>query len=183
MTPNSPIPPAFTAKKNSILSSLSIPEISYTDLSPKGSVDIPIKPLIDRINALDGIVTTSSCSGRVSVFLEGRKGGKSEKEDGDGVRGLEQIAVPGGKGRGGRWLFVSHEAVEGIDEVKEADGGFTRLLGFSQSGGGASFGRLDMNELRFVRFQFEPMVRRYSIGQALKSAANYEVPTSVLTAM
>ena len=65
-------PPAglFAAKKAKILSQLSVPDAEYSDASPKGSVDDGIRDLIDEINALDGLVTTSSCAGRVSVFVK-----------------------------------------------------------------------------------------------------------------
>ncbi|KAK3331036.1 methyltransferase TYW3-domain-containing protein [Apodospora peruviana] len=63
----------FSQKKIKILSQLSVPDTEYADASPKGSVDSGIRDLIDEINALEGIVTTSSCAGRVSVYLEGHK--------------------------------------------------------------------------------------------------------------
>lgn len=67
------ITPGFVARKSKILSDLSVPDAEYTDLSPKGSVDEGIRDLIRGINALDGLVTTSSCAGRVSIFVEGSK--------------------------------------------------------------------------------------------------------------
>lgn len=38
------------------------------DFSPKGSIDVPIRPIVDLINDIDSLVTTSSCSGRISIF-------------------------------------------------------------------------------------------------------------------
>lgn len=70
-----PAPASFVRRKETILAQLALPDDEYTDLSPKGTVDAGIRDLIDEINALDGLVTTSSCAGRVSVFLEGRRGG------------------------------------------------------------------------------------------------------------
>lgn len=67
------VTPGFVARKSKILSDLSVPDAEYTDLSPKGSVDEGIRDLIRDINALDGLVTTSSCAGRVSIFVEGSK--------------------------------------------------------------------------------------------------------------
>jgi tRNA wybutosine-synthesizing protein 3 len=67
------IAPGFVVRKSKILSDLSVPDAEYTDLSPKGSVDEGIRDLIRDINALDGLVTTSSCAGRVSIFVEGSK--------------------------------------------------------------------------------------------------------------
>ena len=69
----SPLPQAFLAKKKTILDQLSVPVSEYDDLSPKGSIDVGIRDLIDEINQIEGCVTTSSCSGRASVFLEGKK--------------------------------------------------------------------------------------------------------------
>ena len=43
------IPPSFTTEKSAILASLSAPPSTYTDLSPKGTVDEAIKP-VDRPN-------------------------------------------------------------------------------------------------------------------------------------
>lgn len=157
--------PSFTTKKNAILASLSNPESTYTDLSPKGSVDAAIKPLIDRINALEGIVTTSSCAGRVSVFFEGRKQGKGYEGRGDAKdkEGLgkesEQAAVPGGKGMGGKWLFVSHESVE-LSKKGEAKENLPQLLGLGSLGEPDKAPALsgEVDEMRLVRFQFEPMI-------------------------
>ena len=180
------VPPSFTAKKDTILASLSTPESDYTDLSPKGSVDAAIKPLIDRINALDGVVTTSSCAGRVSVFLEGRKLGKGLGERGDAKEneGLEkesaQAAVPGGKGLGGRWLFVSHEPVELPKKAGEKHP-LSRLLGLgsrrAQSGALPLSG--DVNEMRLVRFQFEPMVCTGS-GDEISSFFKIQVASTMM---
>ncbi len=44
--------------------------LDKADLSRKGSVDGPIRELIDYINAQDAFYTTSSCSGRMAVFSE-----------------------------------------------------------------------------------------------------------------
>lgn len=90
------ISPGFVARKRKILSDLSVPDAEYTDLSPKGSVDEGIRDLIRDINALDGLVTTSSCAGRVSIFVEGsKKTEKSRKSDtaaAGNSQGIEQAA-------------------------------------------------------------------------------------------
>ncbi|KAL8879587.1 MAG: hypothetical protein Q9192_008200, partial [Flavoplaca navasiana] len=217
-----PIPPTFTTLKTRLLQSLSVPTSSYTDASPKGTLDTAIVPLIGRLNDLEGVVSTSSCAGRVSVFLEGWKGGGGmagersgegvgRKKNGEGVgrkknsegvgmkgdggysgdsgdrneeerakrkgvisdgKGGERI-VPGGKGMGGRWLFVSHERVEmpqdhdtrGSDAMgKECNGHLTKLFGLTgqaspecNEDGGARRSSYTKNT-RFVRFAFEPMI-------------------------
>ncbi|EXJ79806.1 hypothetical protein A1O3_08091 [Capronia epimyces CBS 606.96] len=125
---------SFAAKKAEILSFLEQPEEAYTDKSPKGTVDAQIRELIDEINAYDGLVTTSSCAGRVAVFVEGPKA-KAKAAGGNivhdvdvdvgmaAVRAIDDTkdaaqkidlvrttASPGGKG-GGHWLYVSHDPI------------------------------------------------------------------------
>jgi len=137
-------PPAglFAAKKAKILSQLSVPDAEYSDASPKGSVDDGIRDLIDEINALDGLVTTSSCAGRVSVFVEGKK----TAEAGD----HGQIAGVGGKGAGGAWLFVSHEPVS-------ETGGWINSLELREPGAGVKDDGT-LKDKRLIHFKFEPMV-------------------------
>jgi tRNA wybutosine-synthesizing protein 3 len=78
---SSVIPPSFLSRKRKILADLSVPDTHYTDLSPKGSVDEGIRELIRDVNALEGLVTTSSCAGRVSVFVEGSKRRKEKSRE------------------------------------------------------------------------------------------------------
>lgn len=164
-----PIPPSFQVLKTRILSSLSVDPSTYTDASPKGSVDAGIRDFMDRINGLEGVVTKSSCAGRVSVFLEGSKHIERERNrlgregvlgdgDGDGDRSRDmQVAVPGGKGRGGRWLYVSHDPVS-IPPDRGKDY-FTRLFGLYSAGDqGDTPTTTSPSARRFVRFQFEPFV-------------------------
>jgi len=106
-------------------------------------------------------VTTSSCAGRASVFLEGRKHRTKKgrkKDNGDDLEnerpGEGQAAVPGGKGMGGRWLFISHEP------VRESGGYLSRIFGLEPiKGSPRDVEGKEPNQLRFARFQFEPMVR------------------------
>lgn len=170
----SPLPPNFTLKKERILAALAAPSHSYTDLSPKGSVDASIKDLIDRINTLDGIVTTSSCGGRISVFLEGTKpraqcgdavvGGDEGGQDEDEIFDERAVTGPvGGKGRGGRWLFVSHNPIE-IPLQKGLERGLlSTIFGLTPSSSSSSSPAAqpilyNPSQSRLVRFQFEPMV-------------------------
>ena len=80
----------FEASKRALLQELA----AGHDLSPKGSIDVPIRPLVDFINSIDGLVTTSSCSGRISVF--------------------RNDTSPGSKGI--NWLLVRHCPVS-VQEV------------------------------------------------------------------
>lgn len=175
-----PISPLFIQKKTTILTALAAPSESYIDLSPKGSIDAGIKDLIDRINNIEGIVTTSSCAGRISCFLEGVKSGSSAKQNGnpaeiggpdesteasDGSadfggevaeeRSERASTVPGGKGNGGRWLFVSHDPVDIPADEFDWDTPMSSLFRLSPSRGSQCQPSLSS---RFVKFQFEPMV-------------------------
>jgi tRNA wybutosine-synthesizing protein 3 len=146
------VPKAFLLKKKKLIQELSIPDEAYSDLSPKGSVDANIRELIDEVNAIEGLVTTSSCGGRISVFLEGKHTTSSDAaEVNDTSEGFRAV-VPGGKGAGGRWLFVSHDPMlsENIDMTNVMD-----LFGISPPGSKKlSFAP----SLCFIKLQFEPMV-------------------------
>jgi tRNA wybutosine-synthesizing protein 3 len=174
------IPPAFAARKSKILSDLSVPDAEYTDLSPKGSVDEGIRDLIRDINGLDGLVTTSSCAGRTSVFVEGSKKSKSKtatpnKQDDNAVKQAEdaaeragqKFAVSGGKGEG-RWLFVSHDPVspETLADPERRPVSYHALFGL-EPGDGIPRTTASENEngVRLVRFHYDPMVRFFFISQ------------------
>lgn len=156
---------SFILKKEKILAQLSVPDEEYTDASPKGSVDTGIRELIGQINAHPGLVTTSSCAGRVSVYLEGSKaaagakerpssadGGEDEGAEGNGGR---QASLAGGKG-GGEWLFVSHDPVERVVGQE----GYEALFGLrSTSAVGEAVQGVDLTgSSRLIHFKFEPMV-------------------------
>lgn len=143
----------FADKKDKLLKGLSIPPEDYTDLSPKGSVDVGIQDLINEINNLEGLVTTSSCAGRISVFLEGSK---EEVHTEDSERLSSKLIVPGGKGNGGRWLFVSHDPVQQVVDGDWEEGSILKLFGMSSQI--HSRERTMSGTTRFVKFQFEPMV-------------------------
>ncbi|KJX96644.1 trna wybutosine-synthesizing protein [Zymoseptoria brevis] len=165
---STPISSTFTERKRKILSQLDIPEDAYTDLSPKGSVDAGIRGFVDEINALPGFVTTSSCAGRVSVFVDGS--GKKvtasvnavdpdddiegDEDQGDRNAANATSAAGGGKG-GGSWLFVSHDSVD-LAALKD-DGDVLELCGFGRDSK-ISFPSPDGSRPRFVHFRFEPMI-------------------------
>jgi len=96
----------FARKKSTILQQLDAPAEEYSDASPKGSVDEGIRELIQEINDIPGLVTTSSCAGRVSIFLDGNRG-------------------TGGKG-GGCWLYISHSPVALANENVLSTFGFDK---------------------------------------------------------
>ena len=136
----------FETRKQTILAQLDAPDEEYHDLSPKGSIDAPIRSLIGDINRIDGLVTTSSCSGRISVFLEGRKTSATNT-------GLqeESLAGPGGKG-GGSWLFTSHDP---LSYSEEAPISYSSMFGLQQ---GALEDSAPDVSCRYVHLKFEPMV-------------------------
>lgn len=140
--------PAFVDKKRRILDQLAVPSADYADASPKGSVDVGIRDLIDEINQAAGFVTTSSCAGRVSVFLEGRRVADADAED-------DQIAGVGGKGAGGTWLFVSHDPVPDAD----GDADWAGVLGLGESEDAHDVADV-VKERRLIHFKFEAMVSK-----------------------
>ncbi|OAL73721.1 hypothetical protein A7D00_1749 [Trichophyton violaceum] len=172
------IPSSFTSKKEKILRDLSVPEEDYTDLSPKGSVDVAIIPLIRDINRLPGLVTTSSCAGRISVFVERGKGGKAQaditapgseraldgrenasSEDKPGhdkrirTEYVNKFVPKGGKGSG-TWQFVSHDPL--IFDGESTDKSLHALFGLKPSRTAISSSR--KGEIQLVKFKFEPMI-------------------------
>ncbi|KAI1741893.1 methyltransferase TYW3-domain-containing protein [Xylaria scruposa] len=154
-----PPPPSFSRKKERIIEQLAVPDAEYSDASPKGSVDAGIRDLIGDLNALDGYVTTSSCAGRVSVFVEGRKAGDSseaEEHDNDAARPATLAAV-GGKGGGGAWLFVSHDPVPGVmrDGVRNLLGLHDEREREREQG---DVPEKTPQDTRLIHFKFEPMI-------------------------
>lgn len=157
-------------------------------------MDAGIRDLIDEINAVDGLVTTSSCAGRVSVFLEGQKRGTApagamaeegegqlqlpghpqadlmdeQEEGGAGEAGVmlpppPTLAGVGGKGGGGKWLFVSHDPVQMEGKLDSEPNIVRALLGmedpiFDGREGSEAEGMSD-GASRLIHFKFEPMVR------------------------
>lgn len=155
------MPKDFEERKREILAQLAVPEQDYTDLSPKGTVDAGIRALVDDINRLDGLVTTSSCAGRVSIFLEGvRKTTALNNEATADPEGSKGVAGVGGKG-GGKWLFVSHDPVDVSTSSAGEEGIFEKLgiqVDQSSNGGISQTVTVTGASSRFVHLKFEPMV-------------------------
>src|SRR5271170_7368875 len=156
------IPKAFLRKKGKILADLSVPKDEYRDKSPKGSVDERIRPLIDELNSYEGLVTTSSCAGRLSIFLDSDglrpiAGGSDiassvATENGPSQSGDRK--APGNKG-GGTFLFVSHNplSLESTNLLQL----FKLVPAADVLSKGSGTGRTT-SEIRLVRFLFEPMI-------------------------
>lgn len=71
------------------------------DRSRAGGVDAPIRDLIELLNRHPHLYTTSSCSGRITVFAAPDAGTRAAKK------------------KGGEWVFASHERVT-YAQVREA---------------------------------------------------------------
>jgi tRNA wybutosine-synthesizing protein 3 len=138
----------FTARKQKILEQLDTTDGDYHDLSPKGSVDAPIRDLIGEINSLDGLVTTSSCSGRISVFLEGRKTDTEAAEPAS--KHETSRAGPGGKGGGGAWLYISHTPVDTTSKHE-----FISEFGLQKA---TTIDEVPAVSCSYIHLKFEPMV-------------------------
>ena len=70
--------------------------LAKKDKSKKGSIDIKIKRLVDKINSLPDFYTTSSCSGRILLLAIPRSNKKNEVE----------------------YLFCSHKKIK-YNEIKK----------------------------------------------------------------
>jgi len=82
----------FDASKRTMLEKLYKPDRSF-----KGNVDEEAIPIIEALNAKENYYTTSSCSGRISLFYEAESCRKDESG----------------------WLFVKHGTVK-IEELKDS---------------------------------------------------------------
>ncbi|KAH3901777.1 related to tRNA wybutosine-synthesizing protein 3 [Saccharomycodes ludwigii] len=96
--------------------------LKAADLSPKGSVDTLCLPIINLINKHADMFTTSSCSGRLSVFVEGEKIKRKPTDSNND----DSVVKLGGKGLGGDWLFITHD-------VNEVDNWLGKLYESSRS--------------------------------------------------
>ncbi|KAG0651712.1 tRNA wybutosine-synthesizing 3 [Hyphodiscus hymeniophilus] len=153
-----PLPQSFSSRKRKILEKLAVPASEYDDLSPKGSVDEGIRDLIDEINQIGGCVTTSSCAGRISIFLEGKKDttiGFEEIEDNKDDEKVKTRAGIGGKGGGGKWLYVSHDPITTTKDEPLAE-----IFGMKRRNSDLLHGHVadEPGSGRWVHFKFEPMI-------------------------
>ncbi|KAF2218668.1 tRNA wybutosine-synthesizing protein, partial [Elsinoe ampelina] len=155
----------FLSKKAKILEQLSTPTQDYTDASPKGSVDAPVQTLVKQINDIDSLVTTSSCSGRIAIYIEGAKIVSTEPEN---VGGASSVAKSSqGKG-GGSWLFVSHTPLDDRFGEDASNSLFSQLLSSAQNESHVSVSpqmqtSTDLHSAtppgaRLLHFKFEPLI-------------------------
>ncbi|KAI5202995.1 hypothetical protein E4T38_05346 [Aureobasidium subglaciale] len=141
--------PAFAAKKAKILQQLTAPKAPYTDTLPKSSVDVGIRKLVDEINEIDTLATTSSCAGRIAVYLEGREQNSPRPTPDDDAH-ISDVAAAGVES-GGQSLFVSHDPLP-----LSGKGPVAPMLGLSDH---TNLGvPSSVKGVRWVRCKFEPMV-------------------------
>lgn len=115
---------SFEERKRAVLESLAS---DARDKSRAGGVDAPIADLIHRINQHPFFFTTSSCSGRVSIFSEATPKLESVSETSDDTCvGATANGALKTKKKGGDWVYVSHEtALE--DEASHCYSSFNRM--------------------------------------------------------
>lgn len=154
---------AFNQKKQSILYEINSVQ---PDLSPKGSIDSLCLPIINLINSHNDMVTTSSCSGRISVFVEGTKQHDS-------------VNKTGGKGQGGKWLYVSHDqdqVVDWVEKLKNGSGPENQKIVFNQINEDAISVQNFDSTIRYVLYKYEPFIlhvkcRDFNIASKLYNVA------------
>ena len=118
--------PGFANTKKNALRALYGIGASEFDNSPKGSVDKPIRALVDLINKHPRYATTSSCSGRITIFDP--LGGANDDERPNPTKSNEESGS--GKG-GGKWLlsrhgYITHKNV--LDVLNNHEGSHTLLF-------------------------------------------------------
>lgn len=153
---------SFDKKKQHILQEIGLNSESNPDASPKGTIDKICIPLITLINSHKNMVTTSSCSGRLSVFIEGSKELTNEKSAliETEIKANDNFKI-GAKGDGGHWLFVSHEKEDIHDWWKHS----------SELKINTKFSDDDYSvSTRYILFKYEPLILHVQCRD-LKSAS------------
>ena len=101
--------PSFASIKSNTMRDLY--GMGGNDKSPKGSVDVAVRPLVDLINVHPSFATLSSCSGRVALFDPHMKRDSEDILDEDESVEDSVTIEKSGKGHG-VWLLASHEEVQ-----------------------------------------------------------------------
>jgi tRNA wybutosine-synthesizing protein 3 len=145
--------PTFSARKARCLAALSAPG---PDKSPKGGLDAPIAALVTWLNAHPDVCTTSSCSGRVSLF-----------------------AHAPGRAKGGAWAYISHERAAEADVAAA----LRDTLAAAAAGAAASEGAGGVGDvvLRFEPFILTAECRTRDAGQQARCAACVRVHVAAVT--
>ena len=129
----------FQQKKQSILKEILSNSPENVDASPKGTIDEYCIPIINLINSHENMVTTSSCSGRVSVYLEGTA--------------PDRVVA---KGNEGRWIFVTHDPKELPGWYNTVD--FKYISPTSTSASLASSSSSSSHGQRGILFKYEALI-------------------------
>ncbi|KAG9836029.1 hypothetical protein KCU98_g12804, partial [Aureobasidium melanogenum] len=137
----------FAAQKTDLLQQLTAPN-ALNNISSRSSIDVGIRKLVDEINEIETLVTTSSCAGRIVVYLEGRSltGPRSNLEDHARISGASIAA----EDNGGQSLFVSHDPLPLSGKAPVAP-----MLGLSDHTNLAIPPSIE--GVRWMRCKFEPM--------------------------
>lgn len=146
----------FDQKKQSILDEINSTDL---DLSPKGTIDELCLPLMALINSHKDMVTTSSCSGRLSVFAEGNKA-----LDNDTVK-------VGGKGEGGKWLYVTHDK-------NQIMGWLSKVEDYTIRTDDASERNQIVSSNRLLLYKYEPFILHVKCRDFETAALLYNVAMS-----
>ncbi|KAL9074164.1 MAG: hypothetical protein Q9157_004478 [Trypethelium eluteriae] len=138
---------------------LGVDSSSYSDKSPKGSVDEQIVDLIQDINAIDGLVTTSSCAGRISVFLDSLNRMQSAQKP---QKDAHENSIEDINQERGRWLFSSHTPLDIQHAPTETPEIMTlfSLHRLEQKGENDNIlsSAESISRRRCIHFKFEPMI-------------------------
>ncbi|OUM54909.1 hypothetical protein BVG19_g4360 [[Candida] boidinii] len=154
---------SFDQKKESIQREISETTSDSPDASPKGTIDELCIPIIKLINSHHDLVTTSSCSGRASVFIEGSKLRKSNQETRTSQEQPKQTETSnnnqdifdykiGAKGEGGHWLFVTHNENEVDGWWKDKGIKFSKDVFQTKK-----VSDFDLST-RYILFKYEPLI-------------------------
>ena len=100
--------------------------LSRTDKSNKGSIDLPIRKLIECINKSQEYCTTSSCSGRSVIFAQSKSGRKNDFDflfvSHDKIR-TEELQAAITKNAGNSWFrfepMIIHVSCASVDAASK----------------------------------------------------------------
>lgn len=149
---------AFDQKKNAILAEITSVQ---PDLSPKGTIDELCLPIMHLINSHVDMVTTSSCSGRISIFAEGTKI----------HNGIMKV---GGKGEGGKWLYVSHDSDKVHNWLTKLEFEGANII---ETNSDEVNSRLDGSK-RYILFKYEPFILHVKCRDFNSASKLYNVAMS-----
>lgn len=151
----------FAAQKTDLLQQLTAPPASDANIpSRSSSIDVGIQKLVDEINGIETLVTTSGCAGRIVVYLEGTSLTSPPSHLDDHAR---ISVVSTSADYNGQSLFVSHDPLP-----LSGRGPVAPMLGLSDH---TNLGIPPSIEgVRWVRCKFESMVGDILVSRSRRSA-------------